>query len=77
MWVRFLHAGPIHTKGSTVATKQQTEAAEQLAEFLASGGKVQEIPRGKSGYAEGESRSVWGAPKKRAAAEKTAGKKAK
>lgn len=49
-----------------MATKQQQEAAAQLEEFLNSGGKIQEIPRGKSGYVEGETRSAWGAPRKRA-----------
>jgi hypothetical protein len=39
-----------------------TEAA--LAEFLANGGKIQQIPTGKSGRVEGESFSMWGKKKK-------------
>ena len=41
-----------------------TEAA--LAEFLANGGKIQQIPTGKSGRVEGESFSMWGKKKKAA-----------
>jgi hypothetical protein len=37
-----------------------TEAA--VAAFLAAGGKVQEIPWGKSGRVEGASYSAWGRP---------------
>jgi hypothetical protein len=48
------------------STKQ--EQADQVAEFLAQGGKVEEIPRGRSGYVEGQSRSAWGAPRKKTAA---------
>ena len=44
------------------------EQADQVAEFLAAGGQVEEIPQGKSGYVEGQSRSAWGAPRKKAAA---------
>jgi hypothetical protein len=47
------------------STKQ--EQADQVAEFLAQGGQVDLIPRGKSGYQEGQSRSAWGAPRKKAA----------
>lgn len=48
------------------ATKEQlAEQAQQLAEFISSGGKVEQIPRGKSGYIEGQSRSAWGAPRKK------------
>jgi len=45
------------------STKQ--EQADQVAEFLAQGGQVDLIPRGKSGYVEGQSRSAWGAPRKK------------
>ena len=48
------------------STKQ--EQADQVAEFLAAGGQVDLIPQGKSGYVEGQSRSAWGAPRKRAVA---------
>jgi hypothetical protein len=41
------------------------EQSDQVAEFLAGGGEIQEIPRGKSGYVEGQSRSAWGAPRKK------------
>jgi hypothetical protein len=44
-----------------------TEAA--LAEFLANGGKIQQIPTGKSGRVEGESFSMWGKKKKAAPVE--------
>jgi hypothetical protein len=44
------------------------EQSDQVAEFLAGGGEIQEIPQGKSGYVEGQSRSAWGAPRKKAAA---------
>jgi hypothetical protein len=47
------------------STKQ--EQADQVAEFLAQGGQVDLIPRGKSGYVEGQSRSAWGAPRKKTA----------
>jgi len=59
-----------------LATRQQQDAAEQLEQFLKNGGTVEQIPRGQSGYREGESRSAWGAPRKKApAAEKPAAKK--
>lgn len=48
------------------ATKEQlAEQARQLAEFVSAGGEVEQIPRGKSGYVEGQSRSAWGAPRKK------------
>lgn len=47
------------------AHKAQSDAVK---EFLARGGEIQEIPRGKSGYAEGQTRSAWGAPRKNKAA---------
>ena len=43
------------------------QAFEQaMAEFLARGGKVQEIPAGKSGIVPGQSNSPWGKKKKAA-----------
>jgi hypothetical protein len=47
---------------------EHKQQSDQVAEFLAGGGEIQEIPRGKSGYVEGQSRSAWGAPRKKAAA---------
>jgi hypothetical protein len=44
------------------------EYQQQIEEFIRQGGEVTEIPRGKSGYVEGQSRSAWGAPRKKAAA---------
>ena len=41
------------------------EQAAQIKEFLERGGKIDQIPQGKSGYVEGQSRSAWGAPRKR------------
>jgi hypothetical protein len=52
---------------TAATTKEQlAEQARQLAEFVGQGGKVEQIPRGKSGYVEGQSRSAWGAPRKKA-----------
>ena len=51
---------------TAAATKEQlAEQARQLAEFVSAGGTVEQIPRGKSGYVEGQSRSAWGAPRKK------------
>ena len=51
---------------TVAATKEQlAEQARQLAEFVSAGGKVEQIPRGRSGYVEGQSRSAWGAPRKK------------
>ena len=51
---------------TAAATKEQlAEQARQLAEFVSAGGQVEQIPRGKSGYVEGQSRSAWGAPRKK------------
>ena len=47
---------------------EHREQSEEVAAFLAAGGKIQEIPRGKSGYQEGQTRSAWGAPRKAAVA---------
>ena len=50
----------------TAATKEQkAEYAAQLAEFLLAGGTIEQIPQGRSGYREGQSRSAWGAPRKK------------
>lgn len=46
----------------------QREQSDPVAEFLAAGGEIQEIARGRSGYVEGQSRSAWGAPRRRAPA---------
>ena len=43
------------------------EHQQQLKDFLAAGGSVEQIPRGKSGYTEGQTRSAWGAPRKKPA----------
>jgi hypothetical protein len=40
------------------------EFDQVMAEFLSNGGKVQEIPTGKSGIVEGQSNSPWGKKKK-------------
>ena len=54
---------------TAAATKEQlAEQARQLAEFVSAGGQVEQIPRGRSGYVEGQSRSAWGAPRKKAVA---------
>lgn len=54
---------------TAAATKEQlAEQARQLAEFVGQGGLVEQIPRGRSGYVEGQSRSAWGAPRKKAVA---------
>ena len=44
-----------------------------MAEFLAKGGKIQQVANGVSGRVEGASYSAWGAPRKagRPAAEKS------
>ena len=39
---------------------------QAMAEFLAKGGKVQEVPAGKSGIVQGQSNSPWGRKKKAA-----------
>ena len=50
---------------------EQRDAA--MAEFLAKGGKIQQVATGVSGRVEGVSYSAWGAPRKagRPAAEKS------
>jgi hypothetical protein len=40
------------------------EFDQAMAEFLSKGGKVQEIPSGKSGIVPGQSNSPWGKKKK-------------
>jgi hypothetical protein len=40
------------------------EFDQAMSEFLAKGGKVQEIPSGKSGIVPGQSNSPWGKKKK-------------
>jgi hypothetical protein len=40
------------------------EFEQAMAEFLSKGGKVQEIPSGKSGIVPGQSNSPWGKKKK-------------
>jgi hypothetical protein len=40
------------------------EFDQAIAEFLSKGGKVQEIPSGKSGIVPGQSNSPWGKKKK-------------
>ena len=40
------------------------EFDQAIAEFLSNGGKVQEIPSGKSGIVPGQSNSPWGKKKK-------------
>jgi hypothetical protein len=37
---------------------------DPIAEFLAKGGKIQQIPSGVSGRVEGAPTSAWGAPRK-------------
>jgi len=49
-------------------TSTREEQAAQVKEFLEQGEKVEEIPQGRSGYVEGQSRSAWGAPRKKTAA---------
>jgi hypothetical protein len=49
----------------TSTKQQQDEWARSVEEFLQQGGQVDQIPQGKSGYVEGQSRSAWGAPRKR------------
>lgn len=44
------------------------EYQDQIEEFIRQGGSVTEIARGQSGYVEGQSRSAWGAPRRRAPA---------
>jgi hypothetical protein len=46
-------------------TTSKDEYQQQIEEFLKQGGEISEIPQGKSGYVEGQSRSPWGAPRKR------------
>jgi hypothetical protein len=41
-----------------------TESEQAIADFLAQGGVIQQIPIGKSGRVEGSSYSAWGAPRK-------------
>ena len=41
-----------------------TESDQALADFLAQGGVIQQIPIGKSGRVEGAGYSAWGAPRK-------------
>jgi len=54
-----------------MASKQQQEEwAKSLEEFFEQGGQVEQIPQGKSGYQDGETRSAWGAPRKKPVAEK-------
>jgi hypothetical protein len=50
---------------ATSSKQQQAEWAKSLEEFFEQGGRVEQIPRGKSGYQEGQTRSAWGAPRKR------------
>jgi hypothetical protein len=50
-------------------TSSRQEQEDQVKEFLAQGGQVEQIPRGKSGYVEGQSRSAWGAPRKKTVVE--------
>jgi hypothetical protein len=71
-----LNVGSIPARGAIeyshkekVKMSDQENSWESVEEFLARGGKVQEIPRGKSGYQEGQTRSAWGAPRRRAPAE--------
>lgn len=51
-----------------------TESEQALADFLAQGGVIQQIPIGKSGRVEGAGYSAWGAPRRagRPTAEKAA-----
>jgi hypothetical protein len=51
--------------------QQQAEWAKSVEEFLEQGGQVEQIPAGRSGYVEGESRSAWSRPRKKPAAEDT------
>jgi len=48
-------------------TSSKQEYQAQIEEFLKQGGEVTEIPRGKSGLVEGQTRSAWGAPRKKTA----------
>ena len=52
---------------------EQEQRDQALADFLAKGGKIQQIGTGVSGRVEGEPYSPWGAPRKagRPAAEKS------
>ena len=45
-------------------TREEDQAATDaaVAAFLAAGGKIQEVPWGKSGRVEGASYSAWGKP---------------
>jgi hypothetical protein len=43
---------------------EQEQRDEALAEFLAKGGKIQQVAPGVSGRAEGYTGSAWGAPRK-------------
>jgi hypothetical protein len=45
-------------------TREEDQAATDaaVAAFLAAGGKIQEVPWGKSGRVEGQSYSAWGRP---------------
>lgn len=44
----------------TTGARQNEKSDLAIAEFLARGGTIQQIPTGKSGYRPGEEMNVWG-----------------
>ena len=50
-------------------TSSKDQYQQQIEEFLKQGGEISEIPRGKSGLVEGQTRSAWGAPRKKTVTE--------
>ena len=44
----------------TTAARHNEESDKALAEFLAKGGVIQQVPTGKSGQLPGEETNVWG-----------------
>ena len=44
----------------TTAAKNNEESDQAIAEFLAKGGTIQQVPTGKSGHLPGMETNVWG-----------------
>jgi hypothetical protein len=53
------------TENRTIKKREAQEVSNNaMAEFLAKGGKIQQIGRGVSSQSDGSSHSAWGAPRK-------------
>ncbi len=50
----------------TTAARHNAESDQAIAEFLAKGGVIQQVPTGKSGQLPGEETNVWGRKIKKA-----------